>query len=794
LPKRLSTISAGTGADYKNEITEIILKFQLSNLLGLAALGASLLACGGGGTSSSEALSAKSLAATSVSASVASGSVYTLTNPNSGKALRAKNAGTADGTPVEIFTVDGSVDQQWQVNSNSNGTYTLISQRSGKALDVVSAGTADGTAVSIYASNGTPAQQWQINSNADGTVTLINPNSGKALDIASAGTADGTAVQIWTSNGTAAQKWTLTLASGSTEPIQTSDTPDLGSMVKVYDPSVPVSTIQADMAAAFEPHKLNPASQFGSQRFTFLFKPGTYSGLQANLGFYTSVAGLGKNPDDVHIVGNLTADYGWNAGDSENVTQNFWRSIENLKLTPNGNLETWAVSQAAPMRRVHIAGDLRLYPTNVNWGGSGYASGGFLADSKIDGVIKAGSQQQWYTRDSSTAGWENSVWNMVFSGVVGAPAQDFSANTNRYTTLATTPISREKPYMYVDSASGKYFVFNPDRRTDTSGPSWSSGNPPGQSIPMSRFYVAKPADSTAKLNAALDQGYNLLFTPGVYNLTAPLQVNRAGTIVLGIGFPTLVPNNGVNGLVVADVDGVRIAGLLFDAGTVNSNALMTVGGQKSAVRHIANPTTVQDVYFRIGGAVAGKATNSLVVNSNDTILDHIWAWRADHGTLPTGWAINTADYGVIVNGDYVLATGLLVEHYQKFQVLWNGNNGKTIFFQNEMPYDVPNQAAWMSTASTNGYAAYKVADTVATHEAWGLGSYIYMTLNGGQSSNHIKSARAFEVPRNTGVKMHDLVTVSLHGFGEITHIVNDQGETAADDSTNTTPHYLQTYP
>lgn len=774
------------------------MNFKLYQVLAFSALSGSLVACGGGSGSDSSGASAKSLAATAVSAQVVSGSVYTLVNTNSGKAMRAKDAGTADLTPIEIFTVDGSIDQKWKINSNPNGTYTLVSERSGKVLDVVAAGTSDGTPVNLYSPNGTPAQQWQLNPNADGSYTLVNPNSNRSLDVSGSGTANGTKVQIWSTNGTGAQKWNLNLVSSTPTdpdvgPIETSDTPDLGSTVKVYDPSTPIATIQADMNAAFEPHKLNPASQFGNQRFTFLFKPGTYNGLQANLGFYTAVAGLGKNPDDVHILGNLTADYGWNAGDSENVTQNFWRSIENLKLTPNAGLETWAVSQAAPMRRVHIAGDLRLFPTNVNWGGSGWASGGYLADSKIDGKIKAGSQQQWYTRDSSTTGWENSVWNMVFSGVTGAPAQDFSANTNRYTTLATTPISREKPYMYVDG-SGKYFVFNPDRRTNTSGPSWTSGNPPGQSIPLSQFYVAKPTDTTAKLNAALAKGLNLLVLPGIYNLTAPLKVTKAGTIVLGIGFPTLVPTNGVNGLTVADVDGVRIAGLLFDAGTVNSDTLMTVGTQGNTARHVDNPNTVQDVYFRIGGAVAGKATNSLVINSSDTIIDHIWAWRADHGTLPTGWNINTADYGVIVNGDSVLATGLLVEHYQKYQVLWNGNNGKTIFFQNEMPYDVPNQASWMSNASTNGYASYKVADSVVNHEGWGLGAYIYMTLNTGASSNHIKSAHAFEVPRNGGVKLHDLVTVSLHGFGEITHIVNDQGEAAADDSTNTTPHFLQAYP
>ena len=114
-------------------------------------------------------------------------------------------------------------------------------------------------------------------------------------------------------------------------------------------------------------------------------------------------------------------------------------------------------------------------------------------------------------------------------------------------------------------------------------------------------------------------------------------------------------------------------------------------------------------------------------NSDNTILDDIWAWRADHGD-GVGWTTNTADTGVVVNGDNVVATGLFVEHYQKYNVIWNGENGKTIMFQNEMPYDPPNQAAWQHDGVL-GCAAYKVADSVKTHEAWGLGSYCFFNVD-----------------------------------------------------------------
>ena len=554
----------------------------------------------------------------------------------------------------------------------------------------------------------------------------------------------------------------------------------------VFDPSTPASTVQAALDAVFNSELLSGTAQFGGERHAFLFKPGTYN-VTANLVFYESIAGLGQNPDDVTITGNIDVDSGWNAGDAANATQNFWRSAENLAVLPASGTTRWAVSQAAPMRRVHVLGNLTMGPSNQG-NGTGFSSGGFLADSRVDSTVSTGSQQQWYSRDSNVGQWTGGVWNTVFSGVAGAPAQSFPNPV--YTTLATTPVSREKPYLYIDSG-GKYHVFVPSLRTNASGATWSTGSAtPGTSLPMSQFYVAKPTDTGATINAALAAGLNLFFTPGVYSIEQTINITRADTIVLGIGFPTLQPVAGVTPMTVADVDGVKIAGLLFDAGTTNSASLLTIGPATSATSHAADPTTVQDVFFRIGGAVSGKATNSLVVNSNDVIIDDIWAWRADHGSAPTGWTINTANTGLLVNGANVLATGLFVEHYQQFQVSWNGENGKTIFFQNEMPYDVPSQAAWSSASGVNGWAAYKVGAGVQTHQGWGLGSYCFFNIGG--SSTNINAAHGFEVPDAAGVTLHDILTVSLGGNGTISHIVNNAGATA--QGTATVPVNLVSYP
>ncbi|MFA3872809.1 coagulation factor 5/8 type domain-containing protein [Streptomyces sp. MMCC 100] len=543
---------------------------------------------------------------------------------------------------------------------------------------------------------------------------------------------------------------------------------DLGPNVIVFDPST--ANIQGRLDEIF---KQQESAQFGTGRYALLFKPGTYNGLNAQLGFYTSIAGLGLSPDDTTINGDVTVDAGWFDG---NATQNFWRSAENLALVPVSGTNRWAVSQAAPFRRMHVRGGLNLAPDGYGW-----ASGGYIADSRIDGEVGPYSQQQWYTRDSSVGGWLNAVWNMVFSGVEGAPAQSFPEPP--YTTLETTPVSREKPFLYLDG--DEYRVFLPEKRTDARGVSWGNGTPRGTSLPLSQFYVAKPGDPAATLNQALEEGLHLLLTPGVYHLDRTVDVNRAGTVVLGLGYATLIPDNGVTALKVADVDGVRLAGFLVDAGPVNSATLLEVGPEGASADHSANPVTVQDVFVRIGGAGPGKATTSMVINSRHTIVDHTWVWRADHGD-GVGWDTNRADYGVVVNGDDVLITGLFVEHFNKYDVQWNGERGRTIFFQNEKAYDAPDQAA-IQNGSIKGYAAYKVGDDVTEHEGWGLGSYCYYNVNPSIVQHH-----GFAAPNRSGVRFHGLLVVSLGGQGQYECVINDTGSPTS--GTDTVPSKVVQYP
>ena len=532
--------------------------------------------------------------------------------------------------------------------------------------------------------------------------------------------------------------------------------PDLGPNVAVFDPDMPAAAIQAKLDSAF---RVQESNHFGSDRVAFLFKPGTYD-VHARVGFYTQLSGLGLSPDDV-TVGGLTADARWRNG---NATLNFWRVAENMTVNPAGGFTRWAVSQAAPMRRMHVRGDLVLDD-------GGWSSGGFLADSKVDGQVRSGSQQQWLTRNSELGSWAGANWNMVFVGTHGAPRQSFPDPP--YTTLAETPIVREKPFLYVDRARHAWQVFVPALRMTSSGTSWLGAVPPGRSLPISDFFIVKPGATARTMNDALARGLHLIITPGVYPLDAPLRITRANTIVLGLGLATLVSHRGITAIAVDDVGGVIVAGLLIDAGRDNSQILMQVGPPGSSTSHAANPTLLSDIFVRIGGAGPASATQTLQVNSHDVIGDHLWLWRADHGS-GVGWTTNSAANGLVVNGDHVTLYGLFVEHYQQHQVQWNGNGGRTYFFQNEMPYDVPRQSEWMDGAS-RGYAAYRVAPSVTDHQAWGLGSYCFFNVNPA-----VVADRAFEIPVAPRVRLHGLVTVSLGGGkGTIAHVVNDAGGAAA---------------
>src|SRR5439155_887434 len=212
-------------------------------------------------------------------------------------------------------------------------------------------------------------------------------------------------------------------------------TPDFGPNVHIFKPSTDQAAIQAELNAIAVAQVHN---EFGTRRDAVLFAPGTYGSaahpLVFQVGYYTSVAGLGISPDDVHINGAIEVPNQCNTDGCFALT-NFWRSLSNLTIDVHtsgapalpatapedpgcvSSNDLYAVSQAAPIRRVAVNGSFFLFDS---CGPKGFGCGGFIADSQLGVVINA-TPQQWMTRNSSISVWPYAVWNQAFSRVSGAP-------------------------------------------------------------------------------------------------------------------------------------------------------------------------------------------------------------------------------------------------------------------------------------------------------------------------------------------------------------------------------------
>ena len=585
---------------------------------------------------------------------------------------------------------------------------------------------------------------------------------------------------------------------------------------------MPTSEIQGLFDHVFENQVDN---EMGMERYGIYFLPGEYGSpeepLSLQLGYYTEIAGLGKLPGDVVIHGKIEVynrcfekdayfqdgEFIPTDGSGHCIAlNNFWRSLSNLSIrivsknqdACRRTANFWAISQASSMRRVHFSGgDVSLmdYCTTP-----AFASGGFVADSLVQGKIENGAQQQWISRNIEVNQWSGSVWNQVFLGVIGAP-DDSTFPDPPFTTIAETPMKREKPFLFVEEEMDDYYVFVPSIQTVTQGISWERTNTPGTTVPISDFMVVTPSSLNIEaVNAGLASGKHLLFTPGVYFIDETISVNKAGTVVLGIGHATLTAMDGVVPLKTSASSGIILAGITIDAGPQLSPVLLEVGSPVGSDRKLetssnpADPITLSDVYFRVGGPDVGKTLVALEINADHVLIDHTWVWRADHGIedfdKTDGYAGDNERWekvigknGVVVNGDDVTAIGLFVEHFQEHNLVWNGQGGRVYLFQSELSYEPPTQEDWMKEDGTLGWAGYKLSDDVDTHNLWGGGVYCY-----NRNNPDVVTSQAFEAPGKAGVVLKHIMTRNLSGPGTIQSVANGIGYQV--DAANQGPSYL----
>lgn len=547
--------------------------------------------------------------------------------------------------------------------------------------------------------------------------------------------------------------------------------------VFVFGPEDPIADIQAIVDTAFKINGGHPDNgQFSPNRYAFLFKPGQYPDLTVPVGYYTSVIGLGVQPDDTQIFEVVCRE--GNEQPTIGALNTFWRSAENFAMSPtksywkNGPIGMlWAVSQASPLRRIHLTGpngNLCLFQYVPPAPMAGYSSGGYLANSAIEGQIFGGSQQQWLTRNTSMKGWQGGVWNIVFLGCMGSPPSHYNEKNPPMPTLTnikSTPLIAEKPYITIDQ-QGLYSLVIPGKETKKIGPSFSV--PSGTEIvPFTKVYVASPSDSASMINSMLEEGNHVVLTPGVYNhLEGSIKINKDQTTLLGIGFPTLVSSNGQPCITVGSATGVRIAGILLEAGTQEAPVLLKWGQEGDH----PNSGFLYDCFVRVGGPndsknIQVKAKEMVQINSSNIVCDNFWLWRADHdvgGIVRNG--DNPCDTALRVEGDHVTVYGLAVEHTLQDIVKWNGDDGKVYFFQAEYPYDVT-----QANYGDPGYVAYRIAPDVTRHKAWGVGVYSFFRdepvfVNSGIST-----------PITDFIHFKNTFTRWLNGKGAILHVINQAG-------------------
>ena len=517
----------------------------------------------------------------------------------------------------------------------------------------------------------------------------------------------------------------------------------------------------------------------------------------------------------------------------------------------DGGTDLWSSSQASPVRSMIINGSL-------NWqqycsGANDYASGSYVANSEINGQLAWSGNQQGIARNSDFESAAGYVWNYVYSGDACPPGytpaapvspdpgflpaapgpaacapsvdafNDESAppepnppaapgvvppasyigygtdgviGVDQVTALPKSPVSEEEPFLYTGSG-GNWDAFVPAVQQNSVGPNFISGSEAGTSVSLSSFFIASPSTPEFQIQAALNSGRNLVLTPGTYDLNAPITVWRSDTVVIGLGFPVLVPQEGNAALVVVPNNGVKLSGMIVDAGPVNSPVLVSVGtpgfnwgGGWSGANNANDPDLIQDMYFRVGGAETTpvSATVSLLDNASNSIIDDIWAWRADHGAntsvigpqdqVGAGWTYNQGATGLAVTGNNVTAYGLAVEHYQQNEVVWSGNNGNVVYLQNELPYDAPSQTAWQTSPVQPGYPSFLVTNNVQNFNGYGMASYVVSIY----TNATLWDSAAFEAPQSPGVQFTDAMDLFISSTCSVNGDCPTPSQSGGDDS------------
>ena len=504
-------------------------------------------------------------------------------------------------------------------------------------------------------------------------------------------------------------------------------------------------------------HKTDSTSgEFSQNRFALMFKPGQYN-LSFQMGYYTHVQGLAVNKEGVIFNGTINVPPAPPAG----YLDNFDRALYNLTIDPPGEAtQVFGTSQASPIRRVKCTGNFALAERFQDQ--EQFSSGGFMSDCFISGTMDMYSQQQFYVQDSSAKTFKGGAWNFLLMGVsvveyfsdVSFPAPNVCKKGLRLLTTMDSPGVSQMPMIVQED--GGFKVQNRDVLSD-------------------RFVFVHPAVSVDNINQSIINGYDIVFCPGIYSYPSSIIISRNNTTLIGTGYATIYVTGSEPGILIKDgIHGTRIAHLLMEAGTNNPPALIQVGETPKSSGEAANPTILYDIFGRCGPVHAARCEAMIVLNQNNSIVQHAWLWRADHSSLEReglGLVNARSNYGIVVNGNDCSTYGLFSEHHLKECVLWNGDNGNMFFLQCELAYEAAQETGW-------NYPGLRV--TGSHFYGTNLGVYSFFATSKGATASFPAVTSGIVIDANvvSTARIDSACTLFLNknaGGGKINNVINATG-------------------
>jgi len=358
------------------------------------------------------------------------------------------------------------------------------------------------------------------------------------------------------------------------------------------------------------------------------------------------------------------------------------------------------------------------------------------------------------------------------------------------TVIARTPTIAEKPWIAYDGANFSLII--PNAKSNVSG--FSTLLIPDQATKLpfqNNVYVATPADTADFINNYLAQPPSagqtfraVILTPGTYSFASQIQITQPNTVLLGIGFPTLIAPIGKPCIVVDPVDGVRIGGIIVQAGRSpgkNTSLLQWGSAVDEGPNSFVRSGYLYDFCARVGrfdnqDPTYNSSPQLIAILSASVVCDNVWAWRADldaFGSIDTNTPVprKTCLTGIYVAGEDVTMYGMASENTFENLTEWHGKNGSSYSYQGVFPPDGKAPGQYYA------FTGYQVDTNVTHHEAFDTGIYSQIYDVNRDIHHGIEVLSGISTPNSSGIHFFNAFTRILNGNSLISAVLPNSGET-----------------